>query len=477
MLCTPTGSGKTAIAELAIIQSLYSKDIDEDELNNSVALYIVPKRALAAEVESKLSKVLKKVKIRTNIEVTALYGGNDYGISDASIEEVKEPLVVICTQEKTDALIRILGNEFLQRIKLVVIDEAHNIDFQGNLKDLKDDKSRELKLESLITRLKIALNYDTRFIGLSAVAEGIEKILSQFISSKDEAIKSKLKSTRQTFGKLRYYFNKKNDSKNRGYQAQYSMIDNKYLKLDKSYNKYECPIVENPISKFPYSLNTSDYNEEDALKLKKALYWAALNFASQKTNNRNKTVLISVISRKEQFNPYSNNFIKFIENLEKDPDVDIPVYFAMPNAKSIVLYKEAQAICEDYFGKESVEYKLLQKGIILHHGKMPGRLGRKFVELIEKNVVNVVLSTSTLVEGVNLPFEIILVPHRSLDANIKDFKNLMGRAGRPTLTPEGQIYVVMPADNSKKHIHTKQSHPSEYCHPGKCNGTIIGIFI
>ena len=59
LLCTPTGSGKTTIAELAIIQSLLSKDIT-DEINDNIALYIVPKRALAAEVEFKLSKILTK---------------------------------------------------------------------------------------------------------------------------------------------------------------------------------------------------------------------------------------------------------------------------------------------------------------------------------------------------------------------------------------------------------------------------------
>ncbi len=57
VLCTPTGSGKTTIAELAILQSLFSG------LNNGqnhtalinpalLAIYLVPSRALAAEVES-----------------------------------------------------------------------------------------------------------------------------------------------------------------------------------------------------------------------------------------------------------------------------------------------------------------------------------------------------------------------------------------------------------------------------------------
>src|SRR5262249_14448847 len=66
-LCTPTGSGKTAIAELAILQSLFpatSENSYEDTTEEAIApiaLYLVPSRALATEVESKLSRVWRTV--------------------------------------------------------------------------------------------------------------------------------------------------------------------------------------------------------------------------------------------------------------------------------------------------------------------------------------------------------------------------------------------------------------------------------
>lgn len=55
-LCTPTGSGKTTIAELAIIQALFSGN-DNFLMEASIGrlvLYIVPSRALAYEVERRL---------------------------------------------------------------------------------------------------------------------------------------------------------------------------------------------------------------------------------------------------------------------------------------------------------------------------------------------------------------------------------------------------------------------------------------
>ncbi|MGV0105069.1 Helicase ATP-binding domain-containing protein [Nostoc sp. DSM 114160] len=61
-LCTPTGSGKTTIAEIAILQSLFFETTNSNNLSNSAPLviYLVPSRALATEVESSLSRVLKR---------------------------------------------------------------------------------------------------------------------------------------------------------------------------------------------------------------------------------------------------------------------------------------------------------------------------------------------------------------------------------------------------------------------------------
>ena len=113
-----------------------------------------------------------------------------------------------------------------------------------------------------------------------------------------------------------------------------------------------------------------------------------------------------------------------------------------------------------------IKSKLLKKGIVLHHGKMPGRLGRILVQLVEQNIINVVIANSTLIEGINLPFEIILLPYTSLkrkpyDINdnslvdIKNFKNLIGRAGRPCLTTEGQTYILLPQQEKQlKYLHT-----------------------
>ena len=87
------------------------------------------------------------------------------------------------------------------------------------------------------------------------------------------------------------------------------------------------------------------------------------------------------------------------------------------------------ASAEDYFSRESLEYRLLERGIALHHGKMPGLLARRLKRLIDAGLVRVVIATSTLSEGVNIPVNYLLVPsvHRGTSRfSVQEFTNLIG---------------------------------------------------
>jgi ATP-dependent helicase YprA (DUF1998 family) len=74
-LCTPTGSGKTLVANLALVKELLLQEHPEGEA--PLALYLVPSRALAGEVEAKLTGELGG-----DLTITGLYGGADWGITD-----------------------------------------------------------------------------------------------------------------------------------------------------------------------------------------------------------------------------------------------------------------------------------------------------------------------------------------------------------------------------------------------------------
>ena len=84
----------------------------------------------------------------------------------------------------------------------------------------------------------------------------------------------------------------------------------------------------------------------------------------------------------------------------------MPRFFEVPTDRpKQQLWSRCLRACADYFGQGSPEYRLLERGVVIHYGRMPGLMGRLLVELIDRRVVHLVMATSTLSEGVNLPFE------------------------------------------------------------------------
>ena len=439
-LCTPTGSGKTTIAEMAIIQSLFVDEENElqDVMSEGIILYLVPSRALATEVESKLSTVMNRISNTNRVIVTGLYGGTDWGPTDAWLT-ADDKTVLICTYEKAEALIRFMGPLFLHRVALVVLDEAHSIMFDGRDVSLRNSNSRSLKLESLCSRLFFHIPENSRIIALSAVAAGIEDSLASWVMNEPDStsIKNDYKSTRQLVGRLECL-------PNRRFQIRYDIMDGASLEF-KDGDANDVPFVPEP---FPPCPPAQAWEVEGPDKhLRPHLFWAAMNLAAPDNKGEQHSVLISIT---QKIDNYAKDFLALIDLWEED---SIPNFFKEPiEAWKSELWKNSLRSCADYFGEESKEYRLLSKGIVLHHGKMPGIMSRLLVELIQKRVVHVVVATSTLSEGVNLPFETILIPslrrwgveeNKEIFISQQEFKNLIGRAGRPGSGTEGRSLISL----------------------------------
>jgi hypothetical protein len=209
VLCTPTGSGKTTVATLAAVQGLFANQPTRalglpGLAPGNLVLYLVPSRALAAEVEGRLAQDLRGIAANP-VTVTGLYGGVDWGPTDAWIQ-TDRPTVVICTFEKADALLRYLGVLFLDRVRLVIIDEAHMVEQEeARLSGLEDGSSRAFRLEQLGTRLLRARDiYEFRVLALSAVAARSAPALARWFSGDPDAspTTSSYRSTRQMLGRL-----------------------------------------------------------------------------------------------------------------------------------------------------------------------------------------------------------------------------------------------------------------------------------
>ena len=124
-----------------------------------------------------------------------------------------------------------------------------------------------------------------------------------------------------------------------------------------------------------------------------------------------------------------------------------------PNALKII--KELEEFIGGSSEKNSLMIDMMKRGVVVHHGSIPlhGRL------LIEKFVNNkfakICFSTSTLTQGVNMPFDVVWLDNFSFPGNedikILSLKNLIGRAGRSSLKKDyfDYGYVVVKDSNIK----------------------------
>jgi hypothetical protein len=435
VLCTPTGSGKTTIATIALIQNLFAKSgrnasNSASDQSGSLALYLVPSRALAAEVEARLAQDLRGL-AASPVLVTGLYGGVDWGPTDAWIQ-TNEATIVICTYEKADALLRYLGMVFLDRVRLVVIDEAHMVEQDGSrLEALQDATSRAFRLEQLGARLFRAQEQKGfRIVALSAVAARAAPALARWVTGDNASVPvlSSYRSTRQMLGRLEV-------SGSGQFVIRYDLMDGGSLKFDDE-RPGDTPFVPSP---FPSLPEGTDRSGGPDVQMRVPTLWAALQLAAERPDGSQPAVLISLAQGVDGF---TKTCMQFIENTADD---QLPQYRTID--ESDPLWIRCLATARDYFTETSVEYRLLRRGIAVHHGKMPNLLARRLKAVIDRGFARVIIATSTLSEGVNIPVNVVLVP--SLFRGVKpvglqEFTNLIGRAGRPGVATEGSALVVLP---------------------------------
>ncbi|AKK03003.1 DEAD/DEAH box helicase [Corynebacterium epidermidicanis] len=90
--------------------------------------------------------------------------------------------------------------------------------------------------------------------------------------------------------------------------------------------------------------------------------------------------------------------------------------------------------------------ELIEKGVAYHVGHLPASVRLRVEELFREGKIHTIFCTSTLLEGVNLPADnLVVTSHKNGRSNLNeiDFNNLIGRVGRIEFNLFGNIYFVM----------------------------------
>ncbi|MFX0072024.1 MAG: DEAD/DEAH box helicase, partial [Candidatus Hermodarchaeota archaeon] len=155
LVCAPSGSGKTLIGELCIINNIFQ--------NFDKSVYLAPFKALAMEKYYHFKKCYEKFGVKIVLSI------GDYELNDYHLENAH---IIITTYEKMDSILRnFFDREWIFEISTVVIDEIHII----------GENDRGPRLESLIVRLNEFL-HNPQIIGLSATIANPE-FLNSWLSS------------------------------------------------------------------------------------------------------------------------------------------------------------------------------------------------------------------------------------------------------------------------------------------------------
>ncbi|AIF84775.1 superfamily II helicase [Candidatus Nitrososphaera evergladensis SR1] len=151
LVTTPTASGKTLVAMMAIARTLQ---------RSKKAVYLTPLRALASEKASDL-KALEGIDLGLGRKAKVMVATGDY---DSSGKELAFADVIVLTNEKMDTLFR-HGVGWLGEVGLFVADEVHLI----------GDRERGPTLEMMLTRIR-KLYSDAQIVALSATVSNADEI-------------------------------------------------------------------------------------------------------------------------------------------------------------------------------------------------------------------------------------------------------------------------------------------------------------
>ncbi|MET9694654.1 DEAD/DEAH box helicase [Streptomyces sp. NPDC006514] len=404
----PTSAGKTHIAEWAILHALAHPGEADDSplglvlryLEPPLAVYVVPTRALAAQVERHLAASLELVGLR----VSSLFGGAEHVRYENHLLEFTDVLVV--TTEKLDLLLRNTPH-LAGRLRLVLVDEGHSI----------DRSARGLRLEMVLTRIR-RTTPQARIVLLSAVLPNGEDIARWLEPTAEGTNRAETDwSPSQLRTGVFSWWGQETDGQSGGIQYGTAQGDDFFV-----------PRV------LTRHLVRKRLSPRDAKDVAAAL---ALHF------ERLGPVLISTTQP-----TYAQAAARALQTALKKAGT--PVLGTDPAVGWQVRNPRDQrlALCEriaEHLGEEHELTVMAVQGIAYHHGTVPQAVRHLLERAYRDGTLRVLCATSTLSQGMNLPVKTVLVHstwRSQAQIPVREFWNAAGRAGRAFQETEGHVVLI-----------------------------------
>ena len=413
----PTSAGKTMVAELCILNALVNEP-------NKKCIYIAPYKALVNEVELGLCKSLGSLGY-----VISGVSGN-FELDNIEVSRIDNSDVLILTPEKLNLLLRTDSGE-LGEVSLVVIDEGHLI---GN------EDERAIKFEMLMIRLKRKMK-NVKFLFISAVIneESARQLAIWLTNSQERVLTSPKDIKKRPWQPTRRYlcaFEWKGNNNGTIFIKNMRMAD-----------------VDNT-SFVPNVIIQNEYISYTPVRKKaKKIYFPNIEckneIAVELAYKYAEEAPVLIFSSTP---PYVKSIAKaFLRLFELRGDTLKECFNERVGGYSYEIAKR-------WLGESSDITKCLKRGIGVHYSTLPQSLRRAIEKDFKEKRLKVLISTTTLGQGVNLPIKTVIV--HSLVINYseskfvskRDFWNIIGRAGRAGRETEGEIIFLSNKSNLDREL-------------------------
>jgi len=396
----PTSAGKTKATELILRSAFLAERV-------SLAIIIAPFRALCHEIKNSLVEAFHN-------ETTKVDELSDALQTDFEIAELLgHQQILVVTPEKLLYVLR-HAPELAAHVGLLVFDEGHQF----------DSGTRGITYELLLTSLRSMIPEATQKVLISAVISNAEAV-GEWLNGEPNVVEgTTLIPTFRSVGFASWL----------DQLGRIEYVDSR----DAEQGEFFVPRV---IERF--NLGRKKRERTDRFFPEKTDGQAiALYLGLKLVPNGSIAVFCG---RKSTAASVCE---KAVDIIERGAPLALPSDFS--GAQEVVRLRHLHV---ENLGADAPASQSAAHGIFSHHGNTPHGIRLAVEHAMRDDLVRFVVCTSTLAQGVNLPIRYLIVTsvYQGMERiKVRDFHNLIGRAGRAGMHTEGSILFADPVIFDKR---------------------------
>ena len=396
----PTSAGKTKAIELVIRSAFLAE-------RTSLAIVIAPFRALCHEIKNSLISAFHN-------ESTKVYELTDALQTDFEVAELLgQQQILVVTPEKLLYVLR-HSPELAANLGLMIFDEGHQF----------DSGTRGITYELLLTSLRSMLPEGAQKVLISAVISNAEAV-GEWLNGDPKVVEgTNLNPTFRSVGFASWL----------DQLGRIEYVDSRNAEQGEFF-------VPRVIERF--KLGARGKERKDRFFPEKSDGQAIALYLGMKLASKGSVAIFC--GRKSTAASVCE---KAVEYIERGIPLPLPQEFSV--RQEVGRLRNLHVV---NLGSDASASKSAAHGIFSHHGNTPHGIRLAVEYAMREDLVRFVVCTSTLAQGVNLPIRYLIVTsvYQGLERiKVRDFHNLIGRAGRAGMHTEGSILFADPIVYDKR---------------------------